>query len=93
MSWLRRAVRRWLEGPMQEASSMGIRGHTDVLQIMSSSENPKTLTVTPIRNGFLVMGRRYNPSGPDSVDATFAATVEDLTTVLIADLVAARIKN
>ncbi len=93
MRWLRRMVRRWLEGPMPEVAPMGSRGQSEVLAVMASSDNPKTLTVTPIRNGFLVMGRNYNPNGPDKIDATFAATAEELTTVLIADLVAARIKN
>jgi hypothetical protein len=64
-----------------------------VLAVMASSDNPKTMTVTPISNGFLVMSRRYNPNGPDKVDATFAGTAEELTTVLIAELVAARMKT
>jgi hypothetical protein len=91
MRWLRRMVRRWLEGPMPEA--VGGRGGAEhmTLHMLSSSDNPATHVVTPIRNGFLVSTRSYNPNGPDKVDAVYAASADELGPLLVAEMAARRL--
>lgn len=91
MRWLRRMVRRWLEGPMPEA--VGSRGHGEhaALQMLASMDNPATHVVTPIRNGFLVSTRAFNPNGPDKIDAVYAASADELGPVLVAEMAARRL--
>lgn len=84
-------VRRWLEGPMPEA---GIgRGGAEhmALHMLSSADNPATHVVTPIRNGFLVSTRAYNPNGPDKVDAVYTASADELGPLLVAEMAARRL--
>jgi hypothetical protein len=47
--------------------------------------------VIPIRNGFLVTRRTYNPQGPDRIDATYAADANDLGAQIIAELAQMRL--
>jgi len=82
-------VRRWLEGPMPEA--VGGRGEHSVLQMLSSADNLMTHAVTPIRNGFLISTRTFNPNGPDKVDAVYAASADELGPVLVAEMAARRL--
>ena len=49
------------------------------------------LTVVAIRNGFLVTRRVYNPNGPDRIEATYAATADDLGPQIIAELAQLRL--
>ena len=90
MRWLRRMVRRWLEGPMPEAVGRG-HGEHSILQMLTSMDNPATHVVTPIRNGFLVGTRAYNPNGPDRIDAVYAASADELGPVLVAEMAARRL--
>jgi hypothetical protein len=53
------------------------------LNWMASPDNPDTLTVIPINNGFLVAARKYNPAGADKVDATFAPDAQALSDTLV----------
>jgi hypothetical protein len=54
-------------------------------------DNPATHVVTPIRNGFLISTRAYNPNGPDKVDAVYAASADELGPVLVAEMAARRL--
>lgn len=83
-------VRRWLEGPMPEGL---VKGHAEhmALHMLSSADNPATHVVTPIRNGFLVTTRAYNPNGPDKVDAVYAASADELGPLLVAEMAARRL--
>jgi hypothetical protein len=84
-------VRRWLEGPMPEVT-IGRGGAEHMcLHMLSSAENPATHVVTPIRNGFLVSTRSYNPNGPDKVDAVYAASADELGPLLVAEMAARRL--
>jgi hypothetical protein len=44
-----------------------------------------------VRNGFLICRRTYNPNGPDKVDAVYAATIEDLGPLIVAELATVRL--
>lgn len=91
MRWLRRMVRRWLEGPMPEAGIARGGAEHMALHMLSSADNPATHVVTPIRNGFLVTTRAYNPNGPDKVDAVYAASADELGPLLVAEMAARRL--
>jgi len=54
-------------------------------------DNPVSINVIAIRNGFLAAYRVYNPNGPDRIDATFAPSAEELGPLLVAMLAAQRI--
>jgi hypothetical protein len=84
-------VRRWLEGPMPDA--VGGRGGAEhsTLQMLTSMDNPATHVVTPIRNGFLISTRAYNPNGPDKVDAVYAASADELGPLLVAEMATRRL--
>jgi hypothetical protein len=86
-------VRRWLEGPMPDGVVIGSRGHGEhsILQMLTSMDNPATHVVTPIRNGFLVGTRAYNPNGPDKIDAVYAASADELGPLLVAEMAARRL--
>jgi hypothetical protein len=85
-------VRRWLEGPMQEAGiARGQSAEHMALHMLSSADNPATHVVTPIRNGFLVTTRAYNPNGPDKVDAVYAASADELGPLLVAEMATRRL--
>ena len=73
-------------GPIVEAPR---RSH--LLDAMAEEGSPGSLTVLAIRNGFLIARRTYNPSGPDRIDATFAANAEDLGPQIIAELAQLRL--
>jgi hypothetical protein len=62
------------------------------LGYLASPDNPAALLVAPIENGFLIMTRKYNPNGPDSVSAMFAADAESLSAALLNRLAQARLK-
>lgn len=68
-------------------------GGNSLLDVMSHSEAPATLTVLPIRNGFLICRRIYNSTGPDEVLALFVATAEELGPLLVAEMAAMRLKK
>jgi hypothetical protein len=87
MNWLKRILRNWLHN-----GAIGIDNGNNPLLAASDSNNPAALTVIAIENGFLVMSRKYNPNGPDSVSATFATDVDDLTGVLVSRLAQTRLK-
>ena len=53
------------------------------LNWMASPDNPDTLMVIPINNGFLVAARKYNPTGADKVAATFAPDAQALSDTLV----------
>lgn len=87
MNWLRRIVRRWLyPDEVVKASSPGILGW-----LQSEENNPTAVTVTAIHNGFLVMRRTYNPSGPDKIEAIHASTAEDLANIIVGQLAVNRL--
>lgn len=93
MNWLRKWLLRWLHG-QNSLGAMPEKARDDgmvLLGIMSHTESPNTVTTLPIRNGFLICRRVYNPNGPDKVEATFAASAEELGPLLIAELTALRI--
>lgn len=92
MSWLRRLIVDWLLPPPSVAGAKSIDGNT-LLGIMSDSESAGVLTVLPIRNGFLICTRSFNPNGPDRVDALYSGNVEELGPLLVAELAAARLKK
>jgi hypothetical protein len=73
-------------GPIVEAPR---RSH--MLDAMTEEGSPGSLTVVAIRNGFLVTRRVYNPSGPDQIVATYAATADDLGSQIIAELAQLRL--
>ncbi|MEI2420998.1 hypothetical protein V6O07_12055 [Arthrospira platensis SPKY2] len=93
--WLKRLLRDWLLGDDRnemQSSRPGRYADTCVLlNSLVSSDNPTALSVVRIENGFLVARRRHNPTGPDHVDATYAATPEDLTAVLVSNMVHTRL--
>ncbi len=85
-------VRRWLEGPMPEPGmGRGQSAEHMALHMLSSSDNPAAHVVTPIRNGFLVTTRAYNPNGPDKVDAVYAASADELGPLLVAEMATRRL--
>ena len=90
MSWLRRIVREWLSGAYDGGLVKGHGEHSAVANL-TSMDNPATHVVTPIRNGFLVSTRSYNPNGPDKVDAVYAATADELGPLLVAEMAARRL--
>jgi len=90
MNWLRRLVRSWLHLNSPEVASVSIS--SGQLSYLASPDNPAALLVTPIENGFLIMTRKYNPNGPDSVSAMFAADAESLSAALLNRLAQARLK-
>lgn len=51
----------------------------------------QSFNVAPIRNGFLLLRRTYNPNGPDRIDAVYAASAEEIGPLLVAELAASRI--
>jgi len=88
MSRLRRILQGVSSGaaPIAEAPR---RSH--LLDAMAEEGSPGSLTVLAIRNGFLITRRTYNPSGPDRIDATFAANADDLGPQIIAELAQLRL--
>ncbi len=85
-------LRRMLQGVSSGAGSIAEaprRSH--LLDSMSEEGSPGSLTVIPIRNGFLVTRRTYNPQGPDRIDATYAADANDLGAQIIAELAQMRL--
>ena len=91
MSLLRKLLVDWLLPPPSVAAKSG-DGNT-LLSIMSHSESAGVLTVLPIRNGFLICTRTFNPNGPDRVDALHVGDAEELGPLLVAELAAARLKK
>ena len=58
---------------------------------LADPDNPASINVISIRNGFLAAYRVYNPNGPDSIEATFASSAEELGPLIVAMLAAQRI--
>lgn len=89
MNWLRRKLRRWIyDEAVPEPIGHGANG---LLGMLAAPDNPSTYSVMRIDNGFLVMRRKYNPNGPDAINAVFAADAEQLTNTLVAQMTAHRI--
>jgi hypothetical protein len=85
-------VRRWLEGPTTEVvGGRGGNAESMALHMLSSADNSVAHVVTPIRNGFLVSTRAYNPNGPDKIDAVYAASADELGPLLVAEMAARRL--
>lgn len=91
MKWLRELALRWLG--FHHPVTLGKAGSDSPLPMMSHWENPKSLSVVQVRNGFLICHRIYNPNGPDNVDAIFAPDADSLGPMLIAELSALRLKK
>ena len=83
-------LRNWLLRPTNEMPVSNRR--MSPLNVMAHADNSATLTVVPIRNGFLLCNTNYNPNGPDKVEATFASGVSELHDALVVQLTAARLK-
>lgn len=82
MGWLRRKIRDWLyQGELVAKSPPGILGW-----LQSEESNPTAVSVVAIHNGFLVMRRTYNPSGPDKIEAIHASTAEGLADIIVGQL-------
>lgn len=92
MNWLKRALRNWLHSDLPVAEVGPKAGGPDPLSSFGSMDNPSVLMVTPIDNGFLIVNRKYNPNGPDSITAMFAADAESLSAALVNRLAQARLK-
>lgn len=91
MRWLRRAVVRWLSGPQPDAAAPIATSSNGMLGVLASEEHSGTVMVAPIRNGFLVCRRTYNPQGPDRISAQFASDADTLASLLVAEMAAARL--
>ena len=89
MNWLRRMVRRWLAGS-DDGALVKRHGEHSMLAQLTSMDNPATHVVMPIRNGFIVSTRSYNPNGPDKVDAVYAANADELGPLLVAEMATRR---
>lgn len=87
---------QWLRDllPQKDTPEVVPHGHDGLspLLVLTAQDNPAALSVVPIRNGFLVCSRVYNPNGPDRVEATFASEVGELSDRLIAEMTARRLK-
>jgi hypothetical protein len=87
---------QWLRDLLPQKGTDGVvlRSHNEgtPLHLLAAQENPAALSVIPIRNGFLVCSRVYNPNGPDRVEAIFASEVVELSDRLIAEMTARRLK-
>lgn len=88
MNWLRRLFAGTNRGGM-----VASRSDASPLHYVSDQDNPASISVIPIQNGFLLTRRKYNPNGPDAVTATFIATPDELGPALVADLAAARLSK
>lgn len=88
MRWLHNVLRRWL------LSSYGHEVRTtrpaSNLWAATSDDNAASISVTPIRNGFLLSRRVVSHTGPDKIEVVHAATVDDLTKLLIAEFAVMR---
>ncbi len=92
MRWLKRMIHNWLYSD-QLGQKVAIKGEgPNPIQLLGSMDNPSVLMVAPIDNGFLIMNRKYNPNGPDSINAMFAADAESLSAALVNRLAQARLK-
>ena len=94
MKWLRNRMLRWL-GLYSGAEAAVPRSSNEVmpLPLLGSWENPKSLVVVPVKNGFLICNRIYNPNGPDLIEAIFAPDADALGPMLIAEMTAMRLKK
>lgn len=94
MSWLRNRLLRWL-GLYSGAEAPSLVKHNEVTPLpqIGSWENPKSLVVVPVKNGFLICNRIYNPNGPDNIEAIFAPDADALGPMLIAEMTAMRLKK
>lgn len=89
---IRHAIWRWLHANQLSQGVAAKSNGPDSLQILGSMDNPSVLMVAPIDNGFLIINRRYNPTGPDSINAMFAADAESLSAALVNRMAQARLK-
>jgi hypothetical protein len=90
MRWLKRVIRNWLR---DDEPALGNRPEgSNYLNLVATVDNPAAIMVAPIDNGFLIMSRKYNPSGPDHISATFAADADTLSAALISRMAQARLK-
>lgn len=94
MSWLRNKLLRWLGLYSGVDAATPIKSNECVpLALLGSWENPKSLVVVPVKNGFLICNRIYNPNGPDNIEAVFAPDADALGPMLIAEMTAMRLKK
>ena len=91
MSALRRMLQGVSLGSNGKDAAMAMPKRSHMLDAMTEEGSPGSLTVVAIRNGFLVTRRVYNPNGPDRIEATFAATADDLGSQIIAELAQLRL--
>lgn len=94
MKRLRNMLLRWL-GFLPDADlPLGAKSNECMpLALLGSWENPKSLVVVPVKNGFLICNRIYNPNGPDNIEAIFAPDADALGPMLIAEMSAVRLKK
>jgi hypothetical protein len=95
MSWLRRLIFNWMrkEQELRNGASPGLlrNGDHSPLAVLVQDDANRAVSVTVIRNGFLLIRRTFNPNGPDKIDALYAATAEDLGPTLVAEMAAIRL--
>ncbi len=92
MKWLRKRLLRWLG--FEPTHGDAIKGENlSPLPMMAHWENPKAMVVVPVKNGFLICNRVYNPNGPDPIEATYAPDAAALGPLLIAEMTAMRLKK
>jgi hypothetical protein len=88
MGILRGAILRWLRRYYLGVESSPV----SPLYHMADMDNPQSIFVAEIENGFLLVNRKYNPNKPDTITAMYAKDPEELSQILTNRLVAARIK-
>jgi hypothetical protein len=74
----------------------GIRGaqpevHIPVTHLHPLVDDQSAISVVPITNGFIVMRREHNPTGPDPITAAYAPDGEELAKTVIAMLAVRRL--
>lgn len=90
MNWLRDLMLRWLGFHQPSVAAKSNDGGA-LLSILSHSESAGVLTVLPIRNGFLICARTFNPNGPDKIDAVYTASADELGPLLVAEMATRRL--
>lgn len=92
MNWLRGLIYNWLHQYEQPNQPRVATYPSHNLQMLAHEDNNATIIVSPIANGFLLSQRRYNPSGPDKIDAIFVGTPDELGPTLVSLLAQQRLK-
>jgi len=91
MSWIVKMFQSAGSGSNGKDAAMAMPKRSHMLDALSEEGAIGALTVVAIRNGFLITRRVYNPSGPDQIVATYAATADDLGSQIIAELAQLRL--